>query len=98
MCGTGTGGTGLKTRTSGRVRGGGTGRTGLLRCTGDLERRAGCLFSPCKCGALAQDALGYADAPETQCAEPAQDILVQGGVLETRSAEPAPSILAGCPF
>jgi hypothetical protein len=31
MRGTGTGGTGLVTRTSGQVRGGGTGRTGLWR-------------------------------------------------------------------
>ena len=34
---------------------------------------AGCLFSPCKCRALAQDSLGCADSPETQYAEPAQD-------------------------
>ena len=59
---------------------------------------AGCSLEPGKCGALAQDALGCADALETQYAEPAQDILVQGGVLETRSAELAPSVLAGCPF
>ena len=59
---------------------------------------AGCLFSPCKCRALAQDALGCADSPETQYGEPAQDILVQGDILETRTAEPGPSFLAGCPF
>ena len=42
------------------------------------------------------DALGFADAPGTQCAEPAQDILGSGDALEARCAEPAPSVLAGC--
>jgi hypothetical protein len=66
--------------------------------TGGLECRADTTCPGWMSRALAQEALGCADSPETQYAEPAQDILIQGDILETRSAEPAPSFLAGCPF